>query len=410
MKRAAVAVLCILMLCLAGCWDLEEIENRAYVLGIAVDTYPPIPVGGENFEEEADLEEEAELIHMEIHTDEPTYAMTIQIPIIKESRLLSLGEAGGGGSSQKSRTWEITQVGNSMMEMSMEMASRTNHTPYYRHLQVVIISEDVARKGLNNIIDFFDRDYEMRKRVRLYISKGEAKKVLDVVPRIEDFSSLYLAKLPMNADVNPRIPRKSDLGHVLMKIHADKDFVLPEVVAVKDEVKAVGASVFRGDKMVGRIGDLELEAINLIRGLYIGGVFTAKDPDPGKGIIAMEVNSVKTKIHPDIQGDLPVFNVAIDIEGFIVESVMSQEHGLFDKEHLNSLEMAFEQKIEKQCDETVKRLKEDLNADVFMFGDHLRAKKPEYWDKVKDNWREVYADAGVNIDVKVNIIHTGSAR
>lgn len=32
-----VCLLCLLMVCVAGCWDSVEIEDRAFVLGVALD-------------------------------------------------------------------------------------------------------------------------------------------------------------------------------------------------------------------------------------------------------------------------------------------------------------------------------------------------------------------------------------
>jgi len=65
-----------------------------------------------------------------------------------------------GGTSEPNtlKTWDITQVGNSFMEINRSITTRMNLIPNYEHLQVIIISEKVARKGLRNVLDLFIRD------------------------------------------------------------------------------------------------------------------------------------------------------------------------------------------------------------------------------------------------------------
>ena len=106
--------------------------------------------------------------------------------------------------------------------------SRTNLIPYYEHLQVIIISEDVARSGVEDILDFFVRDQEMRRRVKLFVTPGQAKSILDVKPRTEDFSAMYLAHIPMNSTKNSRMVHEVDLGEIVNYIHQGYDFVLPQ--------------------------------------------------------------------------------------------------------------------------------------------------------------------------------------
>ncbi|MGI6777270.1 MAG: Ger(x)C family spore germination protein [Acetivibrionales bacterium] len=414
MKNAILLIICSFsLLLITGCWDKVDIETRGYVLGVAIDTYPPTPEGGERGKQEGEVEEEAGLIQMQLHTGKPAYAMTIQLPIIKKAEIIAGkpgGGGGGGGGGEFSRSWEVTQVGNSMIEMNREMASRLNVTPYYRHLQLIVISEDVARKGLNNVLAFFDRDHEMRKRTKLFICPGEAKKVLDVNPRIEDFSSIYLSKISMNAKFNSRIPHEIDLGEALMRMHLGMDFILPKAVATKDEIKKSAAAVFKGDKMVGWIDDLEMESVKLIRNNYLGGVVTAEDPYSDNRITALEVSRAKTKITSEIQDGLPHFMVRIDIDGNLTESLETQQHETNEKEFLEKLERAFEQSIKKQCENSIKRIQKDYKADIFGFNEYLRAKKPEYWDKAKENWDEIFPDTETEINVNVKIRQTSNIR
>lgn len=83
-KKPAVLTLLILSFFLSGCWDHIDIEQRGYVLGVAIDAYPPVPMKDEEAAPgETPPEEEVKLELMETHTGQPLYAMTIQLPILR---------------------------------------------------------------------------------------------------------------------------------------------------------------------------------------------------------------------------------------------------------------------------------------------------------------------------------------
>lgn len=329
------------MLLLAGCWDHIDIEQRGYVLGVAIDAYPPMPGKDEKAaSEETPPEEEEKIEMMETHTGKPSYAMTIQMPILRKNP--QPAEGGGSSSEGGGLTWEITQVGNSFMAMNRELLARTSLSLYYEHLQVIIISDQVARKGISDVLDFFTRDPEMRRRVRIFISKGEAKAVLDVKPRIEEYSSVYLAEMPTNAGKNSRIVHHTDLGQVIQLIHNDLSFVLPVAQATKDEIKITGAAAFKGDKLVGWVNELETEAIKLIRNLYLGGVVSVKSPEQKDALEVLDITKAKTKITPIINNDQITMDIKIDIKGNYAEYINKAALEDITIDFLKRLEEEFE--------------------------------------------------------------------
>ncbi|NLN41382.1 MAG: Ger(x)C family spore germination protein, partial [Clostridiales bacterium] len=131
MKKAKpVIVLLLIIVCMllfTGCWDRKDIENRGYVLGIAVDSYTP-----KNSQTKGDEEKKEEFEETKTAIEEPIYEMTVQLPIIKRSP--SLSASGAGSSDGQPKTWQITQTGNDFISMEREMESRTSLTLYYEHL------------------------------------------------------------------------------------------------------------------------------------------------------------------------------------------------------------------------------------------------------------------------------------
>lgn len=411
MPKTLLTFICISFIFLTGCWDAVDIEERAYIIGVAIDEYPPTPKGQEEETKEVETEQEKRLeTDTEVDTGRLMYAMTIQMPIIKLGTHPNAQGAGGGAEPGVPRTWEITQVGNSFMEMNRTIATRTNFKPYYEHLQVIIISDKVAKKGLKNILDFFIRDHEMRSRTKVFITEGDAKKVLDVIPRIEDYASIYLAKTVSNARINAQMIHWTDLGKAVQSIYSGTDFTLPHVKVSGDEVMNKGAAIFKGDKMVGWIDGSDVEAGKLIRNLTIGGLITAKMPGGKDSIMALEVVKAKTKVTPVIQGNSVIFKIDIDIKGNYTEGVNSTFLKEIDQDFIQQASKAFEDSIKKQCLDTIKKVQNEFGADIFLFDTVLKTQKPEYWKKVKDRWHDIFPRAGVDVKVNVTIKQVGNIR
>ena len=396
-----------LLIC-TGCWDRKDIEDRGYVLGIAID--PHIPETA--MEDKAgDKAKETEFQHMDMFINKPIYDMTIQIPIIKKSPTLA---ASGGGGGQESggpaKSLQITQSGDTFISMEREMESRVSLTLFYEHLQVIVISDSVAKEGLDKVVDFFLRHREMRSKVDLFIAEGSAKKLLEVVPKIEDHSATYLHKLPVNSDRNSRIVYKASLGETTNCIRARDDFILPKVEATKDEIKIKGGALFKKGKMVGWADEMDVESINFIRNLYRGGVVVGHRPGDKPGFITMEITKSKAKVKPIIEGDELRFDVSIKVQGEYAGQIDFPSGRYVNDDFIEQCEKEFARAIEEQCNSTIKKMQKEYSADVFQFNKILRTQKPAYWDEIKEDWDKIFPDVKINISTQAKLKLVGNMR
>ena len=406
-KRAIHILIIMSLLICTGCWDKKEIEQWGYVLGIADD--PPTLVKGAGGKEGEEGAAQAEFQQMDLSAGKPTYDMTIQIPIIKESP--SLAASGGGGGSESgspSKTWQITQTGDTFLSMEREIESSTSLTLFYGHLQVLIISDSVAMDGLDKMADFFLRHREIRPKVDIYIAEGSAKKILDVNPKIEDHSAAYLKHLLLNSDRSSRIVHKADLRTTMNCIRAGHDFVLPKVEANKEEIKIKGGAIFKKAKMVGWADEMDIESINFIRNLYRGGVIVGDRPDDKPGLITMEITRSKAKINPNITGDQLSFDISIKIQGEYDGQIEFLSDQQADKAYIEKCEKEFAKVVRDQCNRTIRKMQKEYKADVFEFNKILRIQKPAYWEEIKEEWDEIYPDVKVNLDVQVKLKQLGN--
>jgi len=387
---------------LSGCWDYREVENRGYVLGIAIDKALPLPQGQDDLKEHLS---ERDIEKMPPQEGSPKYAYTIQIPIIPQAMIKPTGGPGGGSGGD--RTWDLTIAGNSFMEVNRQFNTRLSYPPFYEHMKIIVISEGVARDGITECLDLLLRDHEMRRRTRVFITPGEGKAILDVVPRIDDYSSLYLEKLPLNADKISRIAHKTDLGEVSKSIHGQLDFVLPRVIATEDEIKNAGVAIFKGDKMVGWLGEIDTIYAKWIRDAALGDVISMTSPNNPKEIISLEAHKVSTSVKPIIKNGNIIMKIKTNAVFSIAEEMKETPDNSLSKDYIKEIEMLAKEKIKGEMEDTIKYVQEAYGADIFHFNVALSRYEPKLWDAIKDNWHNMFPDVKTEVEVSVKVRHIG---
>ena len=113
-------------------------------------------------------------------------SLTFQISIPESS------SSSGSGSSQSSKS-ECTTVQCSSINSGISLAnSYISKQINLSHCKVIVFSEEIASKGLNNFIDTLSNNIEIRPNCNVIISRGTAKKFIEEAePSIETLTARY---------------------------------------------------------------------------------------------------------------------------------------------------------------------------------------------------------------------------
>ncbi|TCP20305.1 Ger(x)C family germination protein [Scopulibacillus darangshiensis] len=195
-KKSSCLLILLLLVLMTGCWDQIEIEERGFEIGVAIDLSKDVP----------------ELVESgsELAKDNGRFALTDQF----------VAPGGLGGQSQQQSVgggqkpfFNITAQGNSMFEATRDMAVKTSRTPYAEQLKVVITSAKAANTPYN-VLDLFLRDNEMRRNIKVLISKGRAVDVLNISPKNEKVPSIALDSITNNVDKNTAMVPDIRIGDI----------------------------------------------------------------------------------------------------------------------------------------------------------------------------------------------------
>jgi spore germination protein KC len=387
---------------LTGCWDRVEIEERAVVLGIAIDTA----------DEEAEKEEE-DVSHLTGRFPPPGKGMirlTAQIAV--PGRIpLGPGEGGGGGGGGKGKetVWVLESVGHTVDDAVSNLQQKLSGPIFFGHLRIIIISEDIAKRGLRDMNDYFRRNPEVRRMTWMVVSKGSAGELMKAAPELERVPTLYLMSTLDQAVRMGKFPE--DFVGIFWSHFSKKgqEGFLPYVeLEPRGEVLIKGMAYFKGYKLAGVTKPLEIGFYMAIKGLNPAGyqVFVELPDQPGN-IVVFNATQRKSKFKVSINGGRPHFKVNAYIEGNIREK--SGEQFSIKEDTLKKIEQQINKEALKGLDILVKKTQEK-GSDIFGFGEYVRAKEPAFWNKeikTGERWSEMYKDVTVDINIKVKVRRVG---
>lgn len=390
--------ICLLSFC-GGCAHTKtkrELDSLAVVLGIAIDkAEEKDEIGSESFGE-----------------DSEKLLLTAQVVRnISISQNSSESESSGSGNEGDLGRpyWNVQVVGSNLLETLRSAIHITNRRLYVAHNQVVIISKDIAQQGIAKYLDYFFRDHETRYDVGIVISDGKAGEVLDVVSHLESFPAQDLKKLVERQKDDAHGPQCTLFSFIKDYKIPYKSTLVPIVRIITPEesdnkspyLHIAGSAVFKDDKMVTSLDE------NQTRGaLWVLGQVE-------NGIIALDYEGANVAIEIiEGSGD---FNVEY-VDGRIKIKANAKMTGVLGElQGSRKVEPVVLRAIEKACAEEIEsKIRSAFNeiqsnkADVLGIAERFYRYHYKTWKKIADDFDSLYENADLTVDVKTEIIRTGS--
>lgn len=385
---------------LSGCWDRLEIDERAVVLGVSIDEAT-----------EGD-ERESEISHVKGSLPPPKHGLVkVGVQIALPGRI-PLGPGEGGGGTDPSQTlWVIHVVGHSVDDAFMNLQQQVSSKLFFGHLRIIAVSEAVARKGMENINDYFRRNSEVRRMAWLMVTKGKASALMTAAPKLERIPTLFLMSTLDNSIRMGKFPKDFIGIYWSNSSKKGQEGFLPYVI-LKDEqnVEISGLAYFRGEKMVGSTKPMEVAGYLGLRGVNPAGyraVVLLEEGDADSAVMT-NVTHRKSNIKLSLKDGMPHFHIQVELEANLEEKM---------SEHLAINDPSIIQQIERKQSETSVKFYQNIikqtqakGSDIFGFGEQIRAKKPAYWSReigTKEKWQEMYKETTFDVEVVVKIRRIG---
>ncbi|NLW21651.1 MAG: Ger(x)C family spore germination protein [Tissierellia bacterium] len=359
---------------------------------------------------------------------------------IEDDKLVLTGEVvdpaftqpGKGDTSQNNIVKYVQGTGNNIYEALRDLVLKFDRLLFGYHNKVIIIGEEVAKRGIVGYIDQLFRSREIRETSYMLVAKGgKAYEVMGINSGLEGIPAMHILKLIQNAKDNPKAVDMNMVNFLRHYYHEGHQTILGVMEKKKKrrinkgsqtegtedlELSILGSAIFNKDVLAGYLNGNDTKAVNYVMNNARGGTITFITPLPDKGerletgtghnnLSSLVVINNKSKNDVEIKGDKVLLKTKIRVRGFLEEVVGNID--IAKRENLRKMEEACSKAVEEGIKSTVRKVQREYKLDVFGFGLAFNKKYPQEWKKVKDNWDEIFAEADFEIEVETNIIRTG---
>jgi len=370
-KKVFVGVL-IIIICLlfTGCWDYVNLNEIDIVLGIGIDK-----------------------------GDEDNYKLTFEVVDLANSNKQS-----------GITTFLLESSGSTIFDTVRNAKKKSTNKIYFGNVQIVILSEEIAREGIGQVIDFFMRDLEPREALNYLISKEKtAGEVLSVKGIGSNITSLQIYDVIYEDEKDTASSYDLPSFEIFNLLHSNyQSIALPAFRIVDNNgepaAESDGLGVFKGDKLIGFLTPAQTKYYLFTIGRIKGGVLPLKF-DSNKDNMALEIKKSHTKKSFTYEENKLKFKLDIMIEVSIGEDHSRLDFS--DKSQVEKVKKYASEMVKENVKSLIETVQRDFGSDIFGFGKVVYRRKPSLWHKIENNWDEEFKKAEADVNVEIKILNTG---
>lgn len=370
MRKIFILLLFLQFVFLGGCYDLAEINDSAVVTGYGWDLLE----GGK-------------------------FNVVVQVA--------DPAPPGEGGQGSPNRFTTVAAAGSSTAAGARDLYLSFPRFLLFFHSSVILINENLARHGLDTIIDAIARNRNLRGTSNVYVvHNASVQQVFNIKPEITGISA---------ERINDTLTRQEkSLGYyvavtILDLLNASNtpgiEPVIPVITVVKhdnkDSIALDGMAVFKHSKMVGSLNQQQSQGYRWLKSRNKqGGFILLEHVTPDISSVSLEVARFRSSIRPEISGGKLVMNVFVET-GFVFVGQAGTGNLLTEEMRIKLEEMA-NQEIKKQIVACILK-SQALNSDILGYGLQVSRYLPGVWKTTAGEWDQVFPEIASRVEVKSTV-------
>ena len=377
MKKFVLIIITLFILLISsGCYNYKEINDMAIVSSIGIDK----------------------------DNKNDKYIVSAQIMNSKESE-----------DSEDSQITVYTKEGDTVHEALRNITLKSPRKLYGNHLSKIVLSEEVAKEGIDNILDTFNRVTEVRNEFIITIVKEDkASDVLKVLTTTESIPAEYVKLSLKIADKTSGLTYATKLDEFIsLYLKKGIDPVVPVLKIDKKEKKGTtinnitttnpiskivieDLAVTNKGKLETYLKNEEVIGYNFLRNQIQKMIIPVKCDDENN-YASISILKNKTKSNATKKDNKYIINFNINSEAIITEYNCRKD--LTDEKVIKELEKDTEKKIKRYIKKSLNKQKETkgkfLGLERIIYLDYPKYKNEDY---------------SVKYNVNVNLVRKGEIR
>jgi spore germination protein KC len=369
---------------LTGCWNKRELNEMAIVMAMGIDK----------------VEETGE------------YRVTFQVV---NPGAVATGATGGGSGGNTTPVTVFSGTEKTIFKAVRKTSQKVPRQLFFAHIQLLIIGETIAKEGIQDLFDFFERNPETRMTTKVLVTRDvKAGTMLKILTPVEKIPVIGIAKQNELAEKIWAENVNIELIDVVKGLESEgREPIISGVKIVGDleegkknsnleqtdmaaSAEIEGVALFKEGKLRRWLDGDKVRGLLWIQNKIESSIITTDCKDE-KEAIGIEIVRAKTGVTAEVLAGKPIIHIHIRQEGYVGEVECSID--LTKKEEITKLEQEWVRETKKQVMETVK-VAQSEKSDIFGFGEAVNRANPKEWEKMKKEWDKAFAES--RVDVKVD--------
>jgi Ger(x)C family germination protein len=319
---------------------------------------------------------------MTLDTHEGGYSVGVMIKNISPSSK-GTGEEGG---DEGAGNGIFVRSGASLHGIIRSLQASRPKSIFFGDIESVFVSSDVAKRGLEDIIDYMIHNKQFSDYASLYVVQGSAYRLLcDLDSRqIDPVQLIIKARLPEHSQASCNVNIIDSIA--LLKPHTSG--VLPIIGGSGTE----GLAIIKDGVWVGILQHESARALNILRNRLRLGSLTLR---LGEMVYDLDAISARTTIRPKIRQGLVGYTIDVKIRAELVNDNCNQTQ-------LASIQAALNAELHRQIAGCIVQAK-IVKADIFGLFDCYRMRDKHSADRDIGAWGDIWPGLDIEVSVRSSI-------
>ncbi len=380
---------------LTGCNNASGIETKAYVIALGVDS-----------------------------GDTSTFKLSLQVAVLNNS--------GNNSSSSPDQSSTIISVDCATLDSGISLVnSYISKKVNLSHCKVIILSEELAYNGISDIVYSFANNIEIRPDCNIIISRSDAYDMLknskpifesnfanyyELILNSTEYTG-YVADLSLSNLHADLLSTTSEACAILGGINTEETHLAQDAdsgnlddnymaddtpIKSKNNLEILGTAVFRGDKLVGELTNLETLCHLIITNKLESATINLPNPFDFNATISVYISLNKsTQNSVKFVNNFPYIESTIYLIGNI--SSIDGSIDLTNPDNLKILNEYVNDYLETNISSYLYKTSHELKSDIADFGKYVL---PNYytWDEwIDSDWLNNYQNSFFKVTVNTEI-------
>ncbi|HPF21058.1 MAG TPA: Ger(x)C family spore germination protein [Syntrophomonas sp.] len=379
-------MLTILLFSSAGCWDLQEIDDKTVTTAIGYD-----------------LEGNNRLRFSSLYTVPSLPGETSSVSQAKP--VLTISSDYSGAMAARRTMLSLSKV------------------PEYAHIRSIVMGDNLLKNNLPLMVDLLTRNRNFSPNTSLLVSvDSHPEEILALVN--DSDQSLQMMVVFNELQLGIYVP-VTIYDFIFKLLTPGIEPVMPQITieakkpdnqsaSFSDQVESPSAgkkkmvlhhtAVFKKDKKVGFLNEYESRGLRWLNSrTKTGGVIVIKSPSDASAYTALEILRFHSNTRALVDGGQ--IKMQINIKARLAMNENTGGVNNITKDVLGDMEQTANQEIARQIKSCIRK-SQSLNSDVLGWGLLLLQYEPDTWKQVKGDWNHIYPRVPYEVTAETSIIHT----